>query len=192
MTATHESLGSSKERSKSELESLDKESREQHERLREDVERAAENSVEKAPEQARHEAMEHAASIEKEPNPLERTERVAEASRGPIGKKEREASFSSTMAEVQSQMPPSSRAFSKVIHNKTVEQVSEAAGSTIARPNALMSGAIFAFLLTLAIYLVAKNIGYPLSGFESIGAFILGWIIGIVYDFLRVMVTGRQ
>jgi len=192
MTATHESLGPSKERSKSELESLNKENREQHERLREDVERAAEKSVEKAPEQARHEAMEHARSIEKETNPVERTERVAEAPRGPIGKKEREASFSSTMTEVQSQMSPSSRAFSKIIHNKTVEQVSEATGSTIARPNAIMSGAIFAFLLTLAIYLVAKNIGYPLSGFESIGAFILGWIIGIVYDFLRVMVTGRQ
>lgn len=190
--AKHESLSPSQEYSKAELESLSRENQKQHERLREDIEKAAERSKERSPEQARHEAIEHARSIERESVPAAKAEHTAEIHRGPISKRDRDASFSSTMKDVQSQMTPSSRVFSKVIHNKTIEQVSEVAGSTIARPNALLSGALFAFLITLAIYLVAKNIGYPLSGFESIGAFILGWIIGIVYDFLRIMVTGRQ
>jgi hypothetical protein len=34
--------------------------------------------------------------------------------------------------------------------------------------------------------------GYPLSGFETIGAFALGWMLGIVFDFFKVMVTGRK
>jgi arginine utilization protein RocB len=190
--ATHESLGQSKEHNKNELESIRQESREQHERLREDVERAAEKSVEKNPEQARREAMEYAKSNEKETKSAETEQQPATVNRGPISKNEHEASFSSTMKEIQSQMTTSSRTFSKVIHNKTVEQVSEVAGSTVARPNAILSGAVFAFLLTLVVYLVAKNVGYPLSGFESIGAFILGWIVGVVYDFLKVMITGRQ
>jgi hypothetical protein len=96
------------------------------------------------------------------------------------------------MDEVRSQMSAPSRSFSKVIHNKGVEKTSEVVGSTIARPNALLSGAIFAFVLTLIVYLVAKNIGYPLSGFETIAAFVLGWALGIAYDFIKVMVTGRR
>jgi hypothetical protein len=96
------------------------------------------------------------------------------------------------MADARAHMSAPSRAFSKVIHNKTVEQVSAAVGSTVARPNAILSGAVFAFLLTLAVYLIAKNLGYPLSGFETIGAFALGWILGILYDFFKVMITGRK
>ena len=89
-------------------------------------------------------------------------------------------------------MSAQSRAFSKVIHNPGVEKTSEALGSTVARPNAILSGAVFAFVLTLGVYLVARYYGYTLSGFESIGAFVLGWVIGIIYDFLKVMITGKK
>ena len=167
----------------------------QHEVIREMHERAGEKSPEKDLEGARHE-VEQATKMERDPH--ERTEaekRPSPAERrrdGPIGKSERDASFNSTMREVQGQMSPSSRAFSKVIHNKAVEKVSDVAGSTIARPNAMLSGAVFAFVLTLAVYLVAKNFGYPLSGFETIGAFVIGWVVGVAYDFLRIMITGRK
>ncbi len=163
------------------------------EQLRDNLERAGEQDHENLDE-ARHDALEKAHSLEKaKPKDNEQRETSpAEKRKGPISKHERDASFSSTMHEVQAQMSAPSRAFSKIIHNKAVENVSEVAGSTIARPNAMLSGAIFAFILTLAVYLVAKNIGYPLSGFETIGAFILGWALGIVYDFLKVMVTGRK
>jgi len=174
-------------------EALEKAGLEHHEKLREAHERSGEESHEDVDE-ARHEALERATSVELEkkaeldraPSPAERR------NNGPIGKAERDASFNATMQDIQTHMSAPSRAFSKAIHNKTVEKVSDATASTIARPNALLSGAIFAFLLTLAVYLVAKNIGYPLSGFETIGAFIVGWVLGITYDFLKVMVTGRK
>ncbi len=171
---------------------LEKAGAEHRERLREDLERAKEHKEDL--DEARHEALEKASSIEREKKEDDKQREVspAEKRKGPIGKAEREASFNATMKEVQSQMSGSSRAFSKVIHNKTVEKISEVAGDTIARPNAILSGAIFAFLLTLAVYLIAKNIGFQLSGFESIGTFLLGWVIGIVYDFLKVMITGRK
>lgn len=165
---------------------------EHQERLRQRMEEVGERSHENDEQSARHEALE-AATIEqgKQPVAAERQPSPAER-RGPASKKEHETSFNATMNEIQSQMSPSSRTFSKVIHSKPVERVSEAAGTTIARPNALLSGAVFAFILTLVVYLVAKNIGYPLSGFESIGAFILGWLIGIAYDFIKAMITGRR
>jgi hypothetical protein len=84
------------------------------------------------------------------------------------------------------------RIFSKVIHNKTVETVSDTVGSTVARPNAILSGSVCAFLLVATVYILARYQGYGLSGFETIAAFILGWIIGIVIDFLRIMISGKR
>ena len=155
-------------------------------------ERASEKSHENDEQNARHEALDKASSVERETTAaIERQPSPAER-RGPASRSERKASFKATMDEVQSQMSAPSRTFSKVIHAKPIEKASEVTGATIARPNALLSGAVFAFALTLVVYLVAKNIGYPLSGFESIGAFILGWLLGIAYDFIRVMITGRR
>lgn len=191
---SHESLKTTHER-RGGIESPENSGAEHRERLRETLEKAAETSPERSTIEsaARHEALEKAKTIEKEPLVgHERELSPAERRNGPITKSERDTSFSTTMNEVQSQMSSPGRTFSKLIHNPVIEKASEATGATIARPNALLSGAVFAFLLTLAIYLIAKNIGYPLSGFESIGAFILGWIIGLAYDFLKIMITGRK
>lgn len=170
---------------------LEKARLEQQEALRQKHEQAGEHSHEKA-DDARREALEKAHSIEKQPIEQERQASPAERRNGPISKAERDASFNTTMEEVRTHMTPASRTFSRIIHNKTVEKVSDAAGSTIARPNAILSGAVLAFVLTLSVYLIAKNLGYPLSGFETIGAFAVGWVLGITYDFLKVMVTGRK
>lgn len=163
-----------------------------HEQLREKLEQSGEQTRENLNE-ARREALETATSSEQEKKvEHERQPSPAERRRGPISKSEREASFGTTMNEIRTHMSPSSRAFSKLIHNKTVEKTSEVVGNTVARPNAILSGSVFAFVLTLGVYLVAKNLGYPLSGFETIGAFALGWILGLAYDFIKTMVTGRK
>lgn len=172
-------------------EALNEAANERREQLRESYEKSPEKPVENLDE-VRREALEKATSIEQEQKREERTASPAERRTGPISKHEREASYKATMGEIQTHMSPASRTFSKIIHNKTVEKVSEVTGNTIARPNAMLSGAIGAFILTLGVYLVAKNIGFELSGFESIGAFILGWILGLGYDFIKTMVTGRK
>ncbi len=109
-----------------------------------------------------------------------------------LSRKAKEASFKTHIKRVQNELPPASRAFSKIIHNKTVEQISDGLGATVARPNAILSGAVFAFVLVLAVYIVAKTYGYPLSGFETIGAFAIGWVIGIIYDYIKALITGRS
>jgi hypothetical protein len=168
---------------------------ERQEELRQHFEQVEKKSPEQDQEKLHREAFEKAASIEQNKT-HEVTHETAHEKEKPRAsrrsKKELEASYNATMTEVRTQMSAPSRAFSKVIHNKVVDGVSNAVGSTVARPNAILSGAVFAFALTLAIYLLAKNLGYPLSGFETIGAFILGWVLGILYDFLKVMITGRK
>lgn len=100
--------------------------------------------------------------------------------------------FDMTMSDITNTMSTRRRLFSKFIHVRAIEAVSDVIGSTFARPNALLFGASFSFVLTLGTYVLAKNLGYSLSGFESIGAFLLGWLIGLVYDFLKLMVTGKH
>lgn len=101
-------------------------------------------------------------------------------------------SYKKVLKQTQEELSPSSRAFSKFIHNDFIENISNIIGSTIARPNAILLGSLFSFLTTLVFYLVAKGFGYTLSGFESIGAFILGWIIGNIFDYFRLIITGKK
>jgi hypothetical protein len=147
--------------------------------------------IEARAEKARLEALETAVSVE--PKSAEKETSKSPASRrGPINKKQREKSFKQTMGQVQKELPASNRVFSKIIHNDIVEKTSNIVGNTVARPNALFAGAFVAFVLTLLTYVVAKTIGYSLSGFETIAAFIIGWVIGITYDYLRILVTGKK
>lgn len=171
-------------------------SAEQLEKLSNSPERSVELSprdAEAAAERARVEALETAVSVEA--GGKERTkarEQNTTSHRGPVNKKQKEASFKRQIKEVQNELSPTKRAFSKVIHNKTVEKTSDILGSTVARPNAILAGSVAAFVLTLTVYVVAKNIGYRLSGFETIAAFAVGWILGILYDYLHIIITGKK
>ena len=164
--------------------SLQGETRKRRETLRA-ARHEAEQVYEQAAEQER--ATAEAERRQRETREQQRAERQRQAS--PAAQQER---FDKTMAAVQSQLSPSSRAFSKVIHNPAIEKASEVTGNTVARPNALLSGAVAAFVLTLAIYLIARFNGYPLSGAESIAAFALGWLCGLAFDFVRMMMLGRR
>lgn len=115
-----------------------------------------------------------------------------ERRRGAPAKKQLRESFDSEMKAVQAELSPASSLFSKLIHAYPVEKASEVIGSTIARPNALLSGSIMAFLAITALYFLAHYFGYRLSGSETIAAFCIGWIIGIIYDYVYRLFRGRR
>jgi hypothetical protein len=107
-------------------------------------------------------------------------------------KNQRHASYHATMRHIRSEMNAPSRTFSKFIHNKTVERVSDAVGSTAARPNAVLAGSVAATFLTLFVFMIAKQYGYRLSGFETIGTFLVGWALGLIYDYARLMFPNKR
>ena len=180
--------GSEREKNLEQLEQARGEINAERERTREREAKESDKATDV--EKLKNEAKEQAA--EKRKDEIERSpaeKRVAP----PKNRKTREkASFKKNMDEARSHMSPASRTFSKVIHTKAVEKTSDAVGSTVARPNAVLAGSATAFVFTLGIYLLAKQLGYPLSGFETIAAFILGWAVGLMFDYLRVMVTGKK
>ncbi len=163
------------------------------------VERAAEKSKvengERSESKARAEALKEAVSVERgsaEKKGKEASGSPAKRRHGVVSKKERNASYKQHLKHLQNELTPAQRGFSKVIHNPVVEKTSEVVGSTIARPNAILAGAVVAFIAVLGVYLVAKHYGYVLSGFETIAAFIVGWVVGMLYDFFKVMITGKK
>ncbi|HEY0965122.1 MAG TPA: hypothetical protein VGE13_01445 [Candidatus Saccharimonadales bacterium] len=177
-------------------EQLDDQTKELHESLQEKREQSVEHerhTAENNADKARDDIERIEKSREKDEKPLELSPAERRKARTADRRKlNTDMSFKKTMTETQSHMSGPSRAFSKFIHVKAVEKASEAVGSTIARPNALLLGSVFAFLFTVVIYVWTKNAGYPLSGFETIAAFIVGYLVGIIVDFVRIMVTGKQ
>ena len=186
-----ERLPSAQEQDAADKKELLLEGREQQEKLRENREANAERAHEQDTDKA-NEAVKEALAESQEKEKVARVEKVEKKRAPKRSKKARDESFNKQLSAVRPQMAAPSRAFSKVIHTKPVEKTSEAVGATIARPNALLAGSVTAFLLTSGVYFWAKHVGYPLSGFETIGAFIIGWLVGILFDFTRIMVTGKS
>lgn len=162
----------------------------QHEAMRHKLDEAERLHKERSSEtDALHEAKSLAHEHTQEHT---RTASPAERRRGPISKKQLEGSFESQMFQVRSHLSGSSRLFSKFIHSKPIEKTSDFVGATIARPNALLSGSIVAFISITLLYFTAKHFGYALTGFETIAAFIVGWVIGILYDYISSIVKRKH
>ena len=149
----------------------------------EQLERRAEQAVEQHEklDNARHEVLEQAEASQT----VETEKPSAPETPRQITKDDRTASYQKTMKKMQSELPPASRAFSKVIHNPAVEKASEAIGNTVARPNLIIAGALGA-IASVIVYFVARHYGYVLSGSETIILFGCGWVIGAIIEYARV------
>lgn len=157
-----------------------------------EVERSAAEKLEERAERAvgqQHEGIDeaHREALEQaEASQTAETEKPA-APETPrqITKADRTDSYRKTMKKMQSELSPASRTFSKVIHNPAVEKASEAIGSTVARPNLIIAGALGA-ISSVVVYFIARHYGYVLSGSETIILFGCGWVIGAIIEYARV------
>lgn len=163
------------------------------ERLKEQHEALERKNHEKVDSKEAHkEALEKAHSKEKHAEKEKPEQKHEHEKKRVRSRSERESAYNDIMRDTRKEMSAPGRAFSKIIHNKAVEATSEALGKTVARPNAILSGSVFAFVITLAVYIVAKRYGYSLSGTETILSFVGGWLLGILFDFFRTMITGKH
>lgn len=170
---------------------------EQAEYLRNRQEKAGEQDSEHSAERIDHARHEAEAAFAKEAGSERR--RGGEPSGTPspaairkITKREKQVAYKKTLKRAQSEMTPVGRTFSKVIHAPVIEKSSELIGSTIARPNAILFGSLTALIFGAVIYIIARTYGYRLSGFEAIGAYAIGWVIGIIIDYARLMLINSK
>jgi len=177
--------------SQEQLENNEESRREQLER---NVENRAEKSAEQREKEARYEVNRQAEfSRGQEDQGNKKAARVKTPTYTKKATQEqKKIAYKKTLKTIQKEMTPASRTFSKVIHNPVVEKTSEVVGSTVARPVPLFAGSLTALILTAIVYTVAKYFGYVLSGFEWIATFIIGWVIGMLVDWIRVAILGKK
>lgn len=145
------------------------------------IEKEQKNKHEKL-EQARDDIEQHAISkeesvttnqTEKQPEPVYFT------------RADRERSFQATMHHVRSQLNKPERTLSKIIHQKQVEQISEVAGKTIARPSGILGATSIVAVGLTVVLLIARHTGFKLSGSEFWILLCLGYVVGLSFEFIR-------
>lgn len=141
---------------------------------------------------ARKEASEIAVSVERSHGETGTNAGDSTTVRPRNNRQTREKAYKDILTHTQRELPPLARSFSKVIHQPLVERTSNVIGATVASPNAILFGALFALIVSGGTYAVAKYYGYTLSGFEAIASFIVGWIVGLIVDFARLAFAKRS
>lgn|GEM_PF-6293531 len=97
-------------------------------------------------------------------------------------KRKKQQVYQKTMQDVQRNLSPAQRRFSKFAHARPVEFVSEVLEETILRPSFIWGGVIGAFILGGGVYITARVIGFELSGSEFTLGLLLGGLIGFVLE----------
>jgi len=140
-------------------------------------------------DKARSEAVEQA--VEKQSYDERQEPETARQEPHTSSRASRSQGFTKTMDRVRKDLTAPQRVFSKIIHSPVIEKTSDIVGSTVARPDAILSGSVSAFIFTTALYFIARYFGFSLSGSETIAAFAIGWLVGLLFDLLKKMFRAR-
>lgn len=99
-------------------------------------------------------------------------------------KKLKSDSYKRTMQSVRKKLSKPNQTFSKVIHNKTVENLSEIGSSTIARPSGILGGGIVALVGSGFLLYMAREYGFEYNYFVFFLLFVGGFFVGMVGELL--------
>lgn len=101
-----------------------------------------------------------------------------------IGKELRKTGLKQSMRQIQKNLKPYQRPFSKFIHNNAIEAVSEFSEKTVARPSGLLFGGIVCFLTSIGIFLICKYYGYEYNYYIGLLSFPIGFGLGLILELL--------
>ena len=159
--------------------------REQAEKIRNKLEREAKSAAEKHKSHSKEKLKHHAEQkAEKAEDIDSRIRSKTDTDQQKAYNYETSDTLPRALVQARRQLKPAERAFSKVIHNPTVEVVSNIAGGTVARPSGLLWGSFFSFVATTLFFVISKAYGYEYNAFVAIGAFVGGFGLGLVLEFL--------
>jgi hypothetical protein len=88
------------------------------------------------------------------------------------------------LMSVRQKLPKSSRSFSRIIHQKNIEAISEVGAKTVARPSGLLGGGLGALIGSIVLLRYSSYYGfeynYSFILFTFLGGFSIGLIIEII------------
>lgn len=92
--------------------------------------------------------------------------------------------FDRTLTSVRRKLSPPERTFSKIVHNRAVENTSDIVGKTVARPSGVLYGGLFSFVFSLGAYLLARHLGGEMRPNFFIITFVGGYIFGLFIELI--------
>ncbi|MCU0667083.1 MAG: hypothetical protein MUF85_00485 [Patescibacteria group bacterium] len=92
--------------------------------------------------------------------------------------------YHQTVKDIQTHLSSRERMFSRLIHNDTVENISELASKTIARPSGILGGGIFMVIGGLIVLFIAKKIGFEIPYSLFLFLYIIGFVVFVIFDIL--------
>lgn len=101
-----------------------------------------------------------------------------------INRATKKAAYSKLLRHERHHLPKRERAFSKIIHQPVVEQLSEVGAKTIARPSGILSGGLCALIGSSVVFYMSKHYGFRYNFSVFIALLIVGFILGLVIELL--------
>jgi seryl-tRNA synthetase len=108
-----------------------------------------------------------------------------------ITKSVKQGVYKHTIKNVQTHLRPSERRFSKILHNDTIEAISELGASTVARPNAILGGGVAMVFGGLALLLTARYFGFTIPMSSLIALYIIGFVLLFIIDVIATPLKKR-
>ncbi len=114
------------------------------------------------------------------------------ANQANINSQQKDESYKRSMSRVQTEMSPPYNLISVIIHNPIIEILLSILAIIVTRPNSMLGGSVLAFATVLSAYNLHLVNNYQLSGTEIIISFAVGWIVGLIYDYFKLLFTGNK
>jgi hypothetical protein len=100
--------------------------------------------------------------------------------------------YERTLHRAQAHLSQRERAFSRIIHRPWVEQTSAIGAKTVARSYGLASASIISLIGTVLMLFISRRYGIGFSYFGLIGLFVVGYLLGLVFEFFVKLITVRR
>lgn len=129
------------------------------------------------------EARSEVAAVESSPAAVNLSEQQPTATTPSfISKDLRALTAARTLATIRNRLPVADKALSTVIHQPVIRAVSNASAKTVARPSALFTGGLLAFVGTSLYLYLASHIGFTYNYVVAGLLFATGFVLGIVVE----------
>lgn len=90
--------------------------------------------------------------------------------------------YTQTLKRVQQRLSKPERTMSKVMHNKTVEKVSDGLGKTAARPSGILGGGIVSLIGSFVLLYMSKKYGFEYNFLVFFVLLVGGFGLGVLLE----------
>lgn len=100
-------------------------------------------------------------------------------------------SYASLLKQTQKRLPAVAKQFSKLVHQKNIEAISNVSAQTIARPSGLLGGGIGALLGSITLLYYSKHYGFRYNYAFFFVTFLAGFLAGLLVEILVRLIKRR-